>query len=215
MTNQKNKYIHLKLIEYIFNKKKFDTKFVIAKSLLDRIDDFPDVTIEEIAYQANTTPSTISKFCKQLGYDGFTSFKNDTRRYEPSNLFDQFQHLFSEQGLEQSINYFSRQNDLLFRELFQSFDDKQMERISKRVLASKKVSIFSGVHSMIAANLCSELLLPFGIFVYEVERDSDTAMLQSLIKESDSIFIVSLTNEWTLKNLESLDISNEELKNSF
>ncbi|MBS5370500.1 MAG: MurR/RpiR family transcriptional regulator, partial [Coprobacillus cateniformis] len=45
--------------------------------MLDRLYEFPDITIEEIAYLANTTPSSVTKFCKRIGYNGFTNIKSD------------------------------------------------------------------------------------------------------------------------------------------
>ena len=67
------------LSEYLFNIKKFDTNFIIAKVMLDRLSEFPDISIEKIAYLANTTPATVTKFCKKLGYDGFLGIKQDRK----------------------------------------------------------------------------------------------------------------------------------------
>lgn len=80
--------VYIKLTEFLFRCIKADVNFNIAKVLIERIDDFPDIFIEEIAYSANTTPASVTKFCKKLGYPSFKEMRSDLIEYSESWLLD-------------------------------------------------------------------------------------------------------------------------------
>ena len=68
-----------KLCEHMFRLKKRDADYAIACVLLDKLEVFPDVTIDEVAFLAHTSASSVTKFCKKLGYSGFAEISQPTR----------------------------------------------------------------------------------------------------------------------------------------
>lgn len=73
--------VYIRLNEHLFKCKKYDLNFLITKVLIERIDEFPNIYIEEIAYAAQTTPASITKFCKKLGYTSFKEMRCDLDNY--------------------------------------------------------------------------------------------------------------------------------------
>ena len=61
--------LYIKLSEYLFCCRKASVYVNIALVMLKKIREFPTIYIEEIALLANTTPASVTRFCKVLGTD--------------------------------------------------------------------------------------------------------------------------------------------------
>lgn len=90
LLNKVSSKVFIRLSENLFRCKKHDLNFQITKTLIEHIDEFPDIYIEEIAYAAQTTPASITKFCKKLGYASFKEMRYDLDVYSDDLMMDQF-----------------------------------------------------------------------------------------------------------------------------
>lgn len=183
------------LSEYLFSIKKLDTNFIIAKVMLDRLSEFPNISIEKIAYLANTTPSTVTKFCKKLGYDGFSKIKSETSDFNFYGLTSDY--VKKETSDAKSFyNFYTQQIKDLYDSLYDIFDHNQISRIAWQLSHCKKISVFTGQHGFCATNFFGEMMRSFDITVYEIDRNSDISILENALIESDMLFIISLTGNW-------------------
>lgn len=190
------------LSEYLFNIKKFDTNFFIAKIMLDRLSEFPNISIEKIAYLANTTPATVTKFCKKIGYDGFHDIKRDSYIEPYSFIWDYID------DINKPIDFFqlyTQQIKNIYDNLYEQYNHSQIERIAFQLSCSQKITVLTGNHGFTASNLFSEMLRPFHITNYVVDRHSDISIIQNLIHQSDMIFIISLSGKWMKRNFMKID----------
>lgn len=190
------------LSEYLFNIKKFDTNFFIAKIMLDRLSEFPNISIEKIAYLANTTPATVTKFCKKIGYDGFHDIKRDSYIESYSFIWDYID------DINKPIDFFqlyTQQIKNIYDNLYEQYNHSQIERIAFQLSCSQKITVLTGNHGFTASNLFSEMLRPFHITNYVVDRHSDISIIQNLIHQSDMIFIISLSGKWMKRNFMKID----------
>lgn len=64
-----------KLLNYIDNTRVRDVNYDIAFEMIRNYKRLPDMSISEIAEMCFVSTSTISRFCKFLGYQNFTEFK--------------------------------------------------------------------------------------------------------------------------------------------
>ena len=184
--------LKIRLSEYLFNIKKFDVNFIIAKVMLDRLYEFPDITIEEIAYLANTTPSSVTKFCKRIGYNGFTNIKSDAF-FQNNNLeYISNHHTTPKEYYDTITNGLNN----LYDSLYLLYDHNQIDKIAKQLSMAKKVCIIVGMHGFATANFFEEVMRPFDIIVYEINRNADLSIIEDCIHETDMCFIISLTGEW-------------------
>lgn len=190
------------LSEYLFNIKKFDTNFIIAKVMLDRLSEFPDISIEKIAYLANTTPATITKFCKKLGYDGFLDIKQENH----IKFYGITQEYINE--INEPIgfyNAYTNQIRNIYDHLYLLFDHEQISRIAWQLSYCKKVAVLTGHHGFTATNLFSEMLRSFNILCYEIDRHSDISVIENALDQSDMTFIISLSGKWIKKELTEIN----------
>lgn len=190
--------LQVRLTEYLFNIKKFDANFIIAKIMLDKISDFPNVSIEEIAFLSNTSPSTVTKFCKKIGYLGFSQIKD-----EPINYSGLVKNIHSHQPKDFYF-YFANLTNNLYELLYSLFNHEQIDKIAKHLSQCKKVAVFTGLHGFAATNLFNEMMRSFHITVYEVDRSAEISVINKTFQFSDLVFIISLTTDWVNHTFQQL-----------
>jgi Transcriptional regulators len=200
--------VRIKLTEYLFNTHKFGTDFFIAKTMLEKAFEFPNVTIDEIAFIANTTAPTVSKFCKKIGYQSFAELINDNTKVEHGSIINVFHAGYS---VDKSLRTFLNLSNELFNIFFNAFNKEQIERIVKRLGNCRKITIFSGLHGFASAHLFTELMNSFNIPVYELKRDSEISIIKDAIKFSDIVFAISLTGKWATKTFSTNSFEQADL----
>jgi len=102
--------VHIRLVEYLFKNRKLDTNFSIARVMIIKVNEFPNVTIDEIAYLAHTTPGSVTKFCKKLGYKSFKELRTDRLNYRYANLFRDMFSIAESKGIDSALNFFIIEN---------------------------------------------------------------------------------------------------------
>lgn len=204
--------VYLRLSEFLFSNYNYDVNYCIARVMLDKIHDFPDINIEEIAYLAKTTPSSVTKFCKKMNYSSFKELRTDSMSYNSTDIFSNFQQLTKENGIEKSLKFFLNDVNKKFFEMFKIFETSQLERLAKKLDNSKSVAVFSGIHGFAATNLFFELLIPYKIPFLSINRKSDMNIINSILLNEDMIFIISLSGQWVDKSILELDLPKEVLK---
>lgn len=189
--------VYIKLSEFIFNCTKATVDYEIAKILMNRIKELPDIYIEEIAYAANTTPSSISKLAHKLGYSGFNEMKNDTLSYFENpkrTLFD------NETKIESSIDIFLDHEYKIGSDIFNSIDIDQSKRVAQNIKQETKIAIIADKFFFTEINLFRELLNSHNITIYTINRNSTPDIILDIIQNINTVFIISLTGNWIFEN---------------
>lgn len=193
--------VYIKLTEFLFRCLKPDVNFSIAKILIERINDFPDINIEEIAYRANTSPASVTKFCKKIGYTSFREMRTDLTYYSDTAFLS---HLSEDKEPKKMFDSFLKKERETEDYIFQTLDHEQCGRIAKSLAGQKKVAIFGSTHSTANVNFFRELLSQEDLIVYELHRRSEKEIVQQILMEADSAFFISLTGEWVVQNKDFL-----------
>ncbi|MFV0395772.1 MAG: MurR/RpiR family transcriptional regulator [Coprobacillaceae bacterium] len=210
VSNHLKSDLYNRLSEFLFNTHKFSNDFFIAKVMLEKLSSFPDVSLDEVAYLANTTGASVTKFCQKLGYQGFIDLKNDTFQYADNSLSN-ILFINDEASVKDSINNFITFSNTLLTNMFNAFDEEQILRITKKIKRNSKITIFSNIYGIAASRLVTELMIPFNITVYEIERKSELEVIKEILHFSDLVFVISLSGTWAINTFNNTDITNEEL----
>ncbi|SKA09559.1 transcriptional regulator, RpiR family [Pilibacter termitis] len=201
MTQRVNSRVYVKLTEYLFRCLKADVNYSIAKVLIERIEEFPDIYIEEIAFHARTTPASVTKFCKRLGYPSFKDMRTDIGEYSKIHLLDDFQSLTNPDEL---IEYFLEKDREVEEFILEHLDKTQCERIAQTLSTQKKIAVLGSTYSASNVNLFRELFSQENFIVYEIHRRTEKELLRQILHEVDAVFVISLTGEWVKENLDLL-----------
>lgn len=195
--------VYIRLNEHLFKCKKYDLNFLITKLLIERIDEFPAIYIEEIAYAAQTTPASITKFCKKLGYASFKEMRNDLtiyfeQEYHLANtMFEgMLANLDTKSKVSEMVDQFLAREYMVQKQIFDQFDQHQCTRIAEEMKRKKRVAILGNSYSFSVVNLLRELLSQMGYIVFEVNRNAEDQLIDQVLRETDICFVINLTGSW-------------------
>lgn len=188
--------VYIRLTEYFFKFVHSDADYQIAKTLIWKINDFPDIMIEEIAYLANTAPSSVTKFCKKLGYRSFKEMRTDLSFYAAPDFFT-FKETSSlePRSSQQLISLFLEQDQLIQRDTFAKFDKQVFSRIAHNMSSAKAIACISNTYAFPISNFLRELMAPLGIPVLAINRRSEPETIRQIITSADVVFYISLTGK--------------------
>lgn len=189
--------VYIKLTEFCFRCLKPDVNSSIVKTLLERIGEFPDIYIEEVAYAARTTPASVTKFCKALGYDSFKAMRTDLQNYSDSRFLET---AGEQQNADELLKQFLQKEHEIEQFIFDSFDRGQIERISSRFHPQKRIAIVGNPYSFSTVNFFREVLSQEGYLAFEINRQADETIIRQMTNETDIVFVISLTGEWVQQN---------------
>ncbi|MBP1045605.1 MurR/RpiR family transcriptional regulator [Enterococcus sp. BWM-S5] len=200
--------VYIRLTEFLFKCVKQDVNYSIAKHLIDHIDDFPDIYIEEIAYLSNTTPASVTKFCKRIGYSSFKEMRTDIGTYTEELFLDK---ISNEADVGAAVAQFIDQDQLIQKKIFSLLDQEQCQRIANQIKPMQKIAVLGNTYSFSGVNLFRELLSQQGYTVYEVNRRAASDILTDSFNGVEAVFVISLTADWVEKNQQFLRTCNKPL----
>lgn len=170
--------LYVRVSEYLFNAGKRNVFTAIAKAVIDKIEEFPDVNIEELATYCNTTPSSITKFVREIGYGSFQELKNDIVPYRLTH---------------QGIKGLTEQK--IIEEIYKYIPYNKCKEMADVINNSRSVIILSNSFLFNIANVMRESISSRHRKIYLVERSNDE-LIRSLLKQVDCVFILTLTGQW-------------------
>lgn len=193
--------VYIRLTEYIYNCTKLNTDFYIAKSMLTNLEKFPDITIYEVAQESFSSTTSVTKFCRKLGYQNFYELRHAVEQQSQGNTIfqDSLEIMNETQSLQEGISAFVADARILDEQIFKSFDYIQIERICQLILASTSVAIIVPMFAFESGNLLKELLHRLGINTFMINRSSDASVISEIIESVDLTIIISMTGKWVNK----------------
>ncbi|EHB3784507.1 transcriptional regulator, RpiR family protein [Salmonella enterica subsp. houtenae serovar 17:z29:-] len=170
--------LYVRVSEYLFYADKRNVFTTIAKAVIDKIEEFPYVNIEELASHCNTTPSSITKFVRELGYGSFQELKNDTVPYR-----------LSHQGIK------GMTEKEIIEEIYKYIPYKECRKMADVINDSRSVIILSNSFLFNIANVMRESISSSNRKAYLVER-SNNELIKTILRQVDCVFILILTGQW-------------------
>lgn len=170
--------LYVRVSEYLFHAGKRTVFTSIAKGIIDKIEEFPHVNIEELASYSNTTPSSITKFAREIGYNSFLELKKDTLPYRM---------------IHQGIKGFSEKD--ILEEIYKYVPFNDCQKMAEIINVSRSVLILSNAFLFNIANVMRESISASNRKIYLVER-SNNDLIRAFLNQVDCVFILTLTGQW-------------------
>lgn len=175
--------VYIKLSEYLFCCRKSSVYVNIALVMLQKITEFPAVYIEEIALLAHTTPASVTRFCKVLGYPRFQMLKEDLQPFfiPPSVPSD---------GDPQQLEA------RMLQKIHRHIPQQRCRQVADLLNNSRHLLILSTDYSFMPSNLLREALADENRLVYQLHRQSNDHLLSKFLAVCDTVMLIDLTGEW-------------------
>jgi DNA-binding MurR/RpiR family transcriptional regulator len=125
----------------------------VANTYFDKTDAFLFGTLDEVAKLSEVSTTTVLRFCRRLGFDGFKDFQNELRSAGAihPNLPEKFSRTVKE-GRNSLLSRSVLQGILCIQESFQGLDEYVLEEAVKRILKARRVWVFGMKESFAIAH---------------------------------------------------------------
>ncbi|MEL7630489.1 transcriptional regulator, RpiR family protein [Pectobacterium aroidearum] len=175
--------LYVKASEYLFHAAKESVYVRLSRSIIQKINEFPNVNIEELAFDANTTASSVVKYSKLLGYRTFTELKNDILPYSITNnandlIYDEIQ---------------------IIKDIYNYIPYEACSDLAKVLYKKNNILILTNEFSFSVANFFREQVSYKDRNIFVVDR-SNAPLIKRFAKTIDCLFILTLTGKWLENN---------------
>lgn len=201
--------VTFRLIDYVNNATKKDINYEIATIMLKNFNKIKEMNITEISELCYVSPATISRFCRTIGFDNFSEFKNI------SNVKFSLQNDYSNQLLnsaEEDIkSAYEEYTSSLIKNMsytLENLDCENLDRIVKQINLTEKVSFFGaqflhsgGKHLQSRLILTGKYIEAYSSYNKQLEcaRNLDNKSLAIIISVEGSFFFKYMEIVETLK----------------
>ena len=184
----------------------------VAAFALGHMGDIAFFTLDELAQQTAVSTTSVLRFCRRLGFDGYKQFQQTVRadlKYSP-DLLDKF-HRAADNHLEDALLAQTVQQGIrCIQQTFRELPFELIEEAVKRIADARRVYIFGMRESQaLAAYAYSRLLtVRRDVFLYQDGFSGNVEALLSLTGED--IFLVYLFHRYTRQTLRLLEILKQQ-----
>ena len=173
--------LYVKASEYLFHSSKATVFTRIATGIIEKIDEFPYVNIEELALYCATTPSSVTKFCRIIGYDSFAELRNNINHY--NNTLPQFPTIDEREILDHIYKYLPLD---------------ECAAMADVIASKKKILVITNDFTFNISNLFREALSNIERTVYLANRENDE-LISWLFGVVDCVVVLTFTGDWMEK----------------
>lgn len=153
------------LNSYLKGSSRIGTNQIIARYLLAYLDEIPDMRLAEVAEACHVSSPSVIRFCREIGFEDFTDFKNRILEDKKSHLNGvgptvQLDIRGSESEYRRSVALWGKRIVEQTTSTFLALDKKKIERLAADILRYRYVYLFG----MSLANVFTEYLRILLIF---------------------------------------------------
>ena len=193
--------VHSRLLEYLETVNKNSSDYTIAKVLLEHINEFPDITLEQIASLSYSAPSSVTKFCKKIGYGSFKEMRYDVEGYSTHFIGSELNY----NSLHSYIDEFHQMEVNNDQDILSKLNIEMVYELALKIKKAKKICILQASYNHNIVSFLSEILIVHNKIAVSINRSNDQAFLKENIQESDLVILTSLTGDYVHKRKEFLD----------
>ena len=197
---EKHEKLKAVLIEYMADAEKNNADFFIASSFMHHLERLSETPIKQIAYEANTTLPSVSKFCRKLGYESYHDLVSDDSVY--SHDLNPMVEIFSrsyDSYKEAAEAYYEEGKKNLLR-VMDSMNHEEIRDLAEKLSHYGNIMILASNYNKNVFSLLAEILMYHGIRVQIVNRHNALDIYESLTRNFDLVLVSSLTNKWVEDN---------------
>lgn len=180
----------------------------VAVFVLGRMNQIAFCTLDQLAREADTSTTSVLRFCRKLNYPGYKQFQQAVRvelKYSPS-LPDKFQRTTEQPVGDGLLAQTISQGIRCIQQTFQELSYEEITDAVKRISAARRVYTFGMRESQALAMYAYSRLLTVreDVFLY---NDGFSGNVESLLSLNEQdVFIVYLFHRYTKRTLQLLEI---------
>lgn len=182
---------YIALINFLNSTNPTDIYYKVAQNILQNLDRMKNASIHEVAEMCYVSAPTISRFCKRLGYESYSSFKNELSQavsnYNYNNRFVSVDTSMDTEDSESASFLF--QIGQYSEALKKSYSREYIQEIAQNLHHHKRVGFFSSVPSYQLQYLQADLLLTKHEVTFCQTPTDQLAYAKTLGEDSIALFL--------------------------
>jgi len=185
------------LMTYINVSSSQDMYYTIALTILNHLEEIPNISINDLADMCYTSPATISRFCKDLNCKNFAAFKRGMAQAlalaeDEIHLREDTKHLINDNP-QYLIDKIYDDTVISLQMARPELDIKKIDEVVKLIHDAKSVHMFGYQFSRIVCNDFQLKMLKLKKFIYAfVNRGNEIQKLET-IEENELVIIVTVS----------------------
>lgn len=179
----------VKLDKIIHGKGLSNAETTVNDYVLSHIDAISSMTVRELAEASYTTPTTIMRYCKKIGYSGFEEFKikihQDLNRYN----FGNYQIGKNEKSV-QVLNKIRMMNEEVINKTMEMISIPQFETIARKIKVASIIDIIAYDANAALADYASHYFFQVGKICNVYEDVNQQLMLAMYAKPQEHLIFI-------------------------
>lgn len=165
----------------------------VADFVLQNEKNISNISIQELALEAGTSKSSVTRFCKKIGYEGFKEFRGAIIRDLAAGVQNVHESIEDEDDAEAIIKKICQDNARASIETIQILDPSEIERAACLIMEAKRVLIFGdGPVAVVAIDLYHKLLR-VGISCFYIQDRRLQSIQASMTSATDVVIGLSFS----------------------
>lgn len=184
----------------------------LAEYILDNSSDISNHSVQDFAKLSKTSPATVIRFCKKLGYGGFQEFKINlvkdiTHKKNKSDIV--YEDITIDDTVSEIMQKLSYENIKVIQNTIKLMDKNEVERAIEALDTGKRIYIFGvGASGLVAKDFQYKLMrIKKTVISY---LDSHTQLASSANIERDDVAIGISYSGKTLETYKAIKIAKEK-----
>lgn len=200
--------IRIQLLNVINRESSDSMNFIIAQYILENLDRRKVITTKELADNCNVSKSSISRFCRKIGYEDFMELQYAIATYN-SFIAERFSHIDGVTTKDYVVNYFERSKEII-NYLNQNMDTDTLEELVKDIHDYKRVVLMGHVQSSFPAISLQYYLTILHKFIYSTQDPNEQREMLETLDDQNLIIIFSAGGRFLERVLDRLSVMDRE-----
>lgn len=174
----------------------------LANFILDNAEEIPTMTSNEIAESSQTSPATVVRFAKKLGYSKFSDFKIALSKDVEKRVYNEYSNISFDDSFQASKNKMIHNDKLIIDSISDIVEEKAIDQAINLLLAKNKIYVYGvGSSSLVAEDIRQKWTKLGKTVIF----DKDTSVLrQQMSNDSDSSLFFGISHSGKNRDILSL-----------
>lgn len=196
--------IRIQLLNIINRETQDSTNFIIAKYILENLERMKVISTKDLAQECNVSKSSISRFCRKIGYEDFMELQIAVVTYN-SFLNERFPNLEGSTTKEYVQNYLGSTKAII-EHLERHLDVQVLEGLVQDIHMYKRVVLMGHVQSSFPAFSLQHYLTILHKFVYSTQDLNEQKEMLAGLDERNLIIIFSAGGRFLERVLDRMSV---------
>lgn len=200
--------IRIQLLNVINRESRDSTNFIIAQYMLEHLERMKVISTKELAGECNVSKSSISRFCRKIGYEDFLELQIAIATYD--SHIDQRIPDLKGSDTKEFVNTYLADTKRIVDHLEQYLDTAALEELVADLHSFSRVVLMGHVQSSLPAFSLQHYLTLLHKFTYSTQDPTEQKEMLEQFGEGDLIIIFSAGGRFLERVLDPVSVMNRK-----